>query len=490
MPSKGFVFLRAIVTCVSCFLIAGTFGHFWATTRTHAPVAFNDLDLHAESVVGAVTQLNSTTQHANSSNKRPSRPSASPKPSRHYPTPAPRLTIIAIGNPGPQNPLYLPNFFASEAANPSIDLLFIKYDKHRVGCNVPFAAHVPNVREVCLSTEEYWDLHADFLCGHWGGCGEDERKAVVSKLHERAGGDRVNSYFRPFRSAKWIHPDTRTWGWCDMDTILGNFERNLPWDIIKEFDIAFPPSPHDSQSILLFTPGHLAFFRNSAKITTEFMKFPSVKTTENFFNLPWMGTHTEESEYSHFAFTQTSLTFIRFPGMVESKYHLSTLSGVFAIENSGRGLDKSSRVGHSSTRDLIITVTIVMRNLLSALVPASFVLRPLQHSFETPNALPFTQIPFNVDQPVNVPPGYPAGHPNQATRFELTANRTALYCGQPGDVSSSGYAHFTSNVGEEDKHMFWWLYEARHDPDNAPIALLFGGGSRGSGQLFPLSGAG
>ncbi|KAL0958355.1 hypothetical protein HGRIS_000497 [Hohenbuehelia grisea] len=350
MPRKAFGLLRTSVACLSFILIAGTFCHFWATSNTHTVVVWNDLDSHV------AFERTNALQQANTSNTRPPQPPTPPQPPRHYPTPPPRLTIIAIWNAGPKNPLYLPNFFASVAANPSVDLLFIKYDKHRLGCDVPFAPHVPNVREVCLSTEEYWDLHADFLCGYWGGCKEDERKVVISKLHERAQGDHVNSFFRPFRPAvfaKWIHPDTKIWGWCDMDTILGNVERNLPWDVIEDFDIIFPTSPHDGHSVLLFTPGHLAFFRNSAKVTTEFMKFPNVMTMDNFFNLPWVGTDTEESEYSHFALTRTSLTFIRFPGMVESRYHLSsTLSGVFAIENPGYWNSTSSALepAHVSMR--------------------------------------------------------------------------------------------------------------------------------------------
>ena len=118
------------------------------------------------------------------------------KPIVHYPSPAPKLTIIAIWNPSPDNkePIYLPNFFASIAANPSIDLLFIKYDRHRVGTPSCGPSHVKNMRQVCLSFEEYWKLHADFLCKRWGGCSTPQRQELVSKLHERAPGDRVRSH--------------------------------------------------------------------------------------------------------------------------------------------------------------------------------------------------------------------------------------------------------------------------------------------------------
>lgn len=111
-----------------------------------------------------------------------------------YPTSAPKITIIGIWNPGSSTPLYLPNFFASVAGNPSVDVLFIKDDRHEVGCEAPLAPGVPNVREVCLSSEEYWGLHADFLCERWGGCSELERETVMSKMFERRWGDRVSCY--------------------------------------------------------------------------------------------------------------------------------------------------------------------------------------------------------------------------------------------------------------------------------------------------------
>ncbi|KAF4563260.1 hypothetical protein EYR40_007023 [Pleurotus pulmonarius] len=130
-----------------------------------------------------------------------------------------------------------------------------------------------------------------------------------------------------------------------------------------------------------------------------------------------------------------------------------------------------------------------MLNWLSAFLPANLVLLNVLHS-EPP--FHSNQAPLHAHHRVEIPLGDPAGHPNTAVRFELTANRTtfASVCARAADVASSGYVHLTNNRGEEDKHMFWWLFEARHDPENAPIVLSFGGGPGGSGQLFPFSGAG
>ncbi|KAI0936993.1 hypothetical protein AcW1_001085 [Taiwanofungus camphoratus] len=85
----------------------------------------------------------------------------------------------------------------------------------------------------------------------------------------------------------------------------------------------------------------------------------------------------------------------------------------------------------------------------------------------------------------------PAGQLNLATRIEVTSSpNETLYCAQDGDSSIAGYAHFTNSAGLEDKHMFWWLFEARRDPANAPVVLIFGGGPGSSAMFMSFSGAG
>lgn len=115
-------------------------------------------------------------------------------------TSATNITIIAIWNPkspeiGKWRPKssYLANFFASVAANPQIDLLFIIYDRFGVGCTddiVPEAMGIWNVRPVCMSFEEYWDLHTEFLCGRWT-CNDQERADLFYDLTTRAWEDGV-----------------------------------------------------------------------------------------------------------------------------------------------------------------------------------------------------------------------------------------------------------------------------------------------------------
>lgn len=150
-----------------------------------------------------------------------------------YPAVPPKIQLIAIWSPGDRPPTYLPNFFASVAANPTVDLLFIEYNRYnrsKEECTRPRAPGVPNVREVCLSEHQVWSLHVDFFC-EWWRCDNHQRTRVVNTMVERAVSDRVscnfmnkkilhlvicqvNSFYRPYRAAvfrRWIHPDTKLW---------------------------------------------------------------------------------------------------------------------------------------------------------------------------------------------------------------------------------------------------------------------------------------
>jgi hypothetical protein len=88
-----------------------------------------------------------------------------------------------------------------------------------------------------------------------------------------------------------MDPNTKIWGWCDMDVMFGNFTRAFPWDVMENFDImvahTFPVHPTDR--VLLYLPGHLTFFRNSAQVTTGFLAFPNFQNLNAFLHDPWFG---------------------------------------------------------------------------------------------------------------------------------------------------------------------------------------------------------
>jgi hypothetical protein len=113
-----------------------------------------------------------------------------------YPFPAPRIQLIVVWNDRGSNkrPHYLPNFFASVAANPVLDLLFVRYDRDDLGkgCGPPLAPDVKNVRELCFGLRELWDIHAEFLCTEWG-CSGEQRKQTLDLLMQRKNSDPVSA---------------------------------------------------------------------------------------------------------------------------------------------------------------------------------------------------------------------------------------------------------------------------------------------------------
>ena len=108
----------------------------------------------------------------------------------------PRLTLIALWSPQDDRPsIHIPNFLASAAANPSLSLLLVKFDKYKLNngqCEQPLAQGegYANVREVCLSLDEYFERHIEWLCGEWK-CSVAQRKETKAILEERLFWDRV-----------------------------------------------------------------------------------------------------------------------------------------------------------------------------------------------------------------------------------------------------------------------------------------------------------
>ncbi|SRR5258708_8020640 len=109
-------------------------------------------------------------------------------PYPHRPKSPSPITMIIMWNPrGGQPPSYLPNFFASVLANPTIDLLIIKHDRDGSGVDcgpmAPQNLSHSNIREVCFTQEEYFGRHAKWLCDLPGWtCSDDELLKLTADL--------------------------------------------------------------------------------------------------------------------------------------------------------------------------------------------------------------------------------------------------------------------------------------------------------------------
>lgn len=115
-------------------------------------------------------------------------------PSSQPHQPPPLITFIVLWSPDDRTANYLPNFFASVGANPNIEVLLVKFDKYGKGddvCELERAPNIPNIREICVPMDEYYDLHTDYMCSVWN-CTPDQRAKARNVIEERfRKGDRV-----------------------------------------------------------------------------------------------------------------------------------------------------------------------------------------------------------------------------------------------------------------------------------------------------------
>ena len=81
--------------------------------------------------------------------------------------------------------------------------------------------------------------------------------------------------------------------------MFSNFDREFPWDVAESFDMVIPGPfgiiPQDD--LMLIIPGHLAFFRNSAQFTTQFLEFPNFQSLDVFLYLLWIDSAAGEGFY-------------------------------------------------------------------------------------------------------------------------------------------------------------------------------------------------
>lgn len=99
-----------------------------------------------------------------------------------------------------------------------------------------------------------------------------------------------------------------------------SFSSAFPWDIASDFDIlAVSGQPAFSNQRLLFTRGHMAFFRNTPEVLEKMHEYPKFSSLSSFLMLPTTRKEAEESEFSHYIFGERDdFTFVTFEGMVNA----------------------------------------------------------------------------------------------------------------------------------------------------------------------------
>ncbi|TDL25810.1 hypothetical protein BD410DRAFT_801140 [Rickenella mellea] len=236
----------------------------------------------------------------------------------------PKITIIAIWSPrGGQEPNYLPYFFQSVEVNPEVSLWLINIEKTDSKCTSPHT-NAANVKELCVPLREYLDLHVEFLCKRWQ-CTPPDRKLLLEHIAEQHKSDK---------------------GWCDLDTYWGNFERTFPWDIASEFDIiAMKSQPDFRPQQMLFTRGHMAFFRHTPAVLDMLHSYPAFVSLGYFLLSPMLRVDCEESQFSNYMFSKnTNFTYIHLEGMIEGYQAIvASVDGVYYFNNKKENVNPELR---------------------------------------------------------------------------------------------------------------------------------------------------
>ena len=91
--------------------------------------------------------------------------------------------------------------------------------------------------------------------------------------------------------------------------------------------------------------GHMAFFRNTPEVLDKLHSFPKFSNLSAYLSLPPTLVDAEESEFSHYIFSEEpSLTFLSFEGM-ENNYDTELLStrGVYYVSKKKEYLEDPDR---------------------------------------------------------------------------------------------------------------------------------------------------
>jgi hypothetical protein len=108
-----------------------------------------------------------------------------------------------------------------------------------------------------------------------------------------------------------------------VDAIFGNIQRTFPWDLVGQFDIFAAAAADEAPDYLVFLCGHGVYFSTSSHVVNQAMKHPSLMDFDSFKNERWFGEMADEAEWSFYLLSNDQITFITFPAMADTRFHLS-----------------------------------------------------------------------------------------------------------------------------------------------------------------------
>ncbi|OWZ62894.1 hypothetical protein AYX14_04222 [Cryptococcus neoformans] len=238
--------------------------------------------------------------------------------------PVPLITLVIIYN-GLKFPPLTAYFWQSVGRQPhALEFVFIQ----RGGCSdlSEWTHKYHNIKHVCLSEEQFWGAHRDYLCKRWGRCARSQRNVMLQDmvtLGTFSTPQAVYPILRGWVFKKYINPKSVWWGYCDMDTFIGDLTQTFPYDLAQDdYDVLIPTHPIEPAGgpELLFMRGHMTFFRNRRETEDRLMTYSHFKDFTHWDEMPFPGVSMGEAEYSHFVVGHPDINILTFDAMAPAPY--------------------------------------------------------------------------------------------------------------------------------------------------------------------------
>ncbi|KIY69229.1 hypothetical protein CYLTODRAFT_489128 [Cylindrobasidium torrendii FP15055 ss-10] len=332
--TRSFLFQILAVILLTCFLvqISGPFFERFGVGQNGPAIVYSESTCREPSIAELEAACPQLPAYHDAYPAPPSSPQLPPSAALSSPTthtPIDRITLVVIWSV--REDFAMPNFVqwflrSVEANRKYLDLVIVAIKAD--GACIDLGPLGDNIRLVCLDHREYLEIHRDYFCHQWG-CSAEQRKDTLAEITRRAPGDMIHSYYRIFRGpifSRFFLSKTTYWGWADLDTIMGDFERAFPWDIARDFDVVVPTHLDSGSQVLMYLRGHMCFFKNSPETESKLLQYPVYHSFNDFMTEDVPSMEAEEAEFGTWIFyNSTVMDFLTFDALGDSQHKTARL---------------------------------------------------------------------------------------------------------------------------------------------------------------------
>ncbi|OCF37388.1 hypothetical protein I317_04503 [Kwoniella heveanensis CBS 569] len=276
----------------------------------------------------------------------------------------PLITLVGFFKGPIIGPQLVPWFFRSVGRQPhALDFLLIQ----REGCEdlSKWTSGMANVKHVCMGEEEFWQAHVDYLCKKFkGGCTSGQRKIMLKDMMyfgKTPNPQAIYPILRGWVFDKYIDPRSALWGYCDLDTFLGDFSQTFPYDLLdRPFDVFMPSETTDGAGIrLVFMRGHMTLFRRSPITEKKLLAYEGFQSFEDWDIGFIQPQHSiGEANYSSFVVRDPHINLLTFDSLaLPHDPRMSGEAGVLSLPLSFNPKGKGAEPPLTLPPDILKTIS-------------------------------------------------------------------------------------------------------------------------------------